>query len=152
MYYLRSTIILTATALLTSSADARHPYRHGRPGYVTGPDGHYQAVPTGTGYAASDIPQPYGNPPYNSSSPTGIVPYSPTGTAPAVANSRPKYLYGTTGGSKTFFTVALVTMAAALEVGGLFSIGVFESGYCCNCNKCVDLLSRCNIGVNGLDG
>jgi glucan 1,3-beta-glucosidase len=96
MHYLRSIVVLT-TALLTSSADARHPYRQGRPDYVTGPDGNYQAVPTSIEYTTYYIPKPTATQPCNSSSLTGALPYIPTGTAPAV-KARPTYLYGVNAG------------------------------------------------------
>jgi glucan 1,3-beta-glucosidase len=117
MYYLRSIAILTTAALLTSSADARHPHRQGRPGYVTGSDGNHQAVPTSIEYTTHtipkshathavptsieystyNIPKPYATQPSNSSSLTSALPYSPTGTAPAV-KARPTYLYGANAG------------------------------------------------------
>ena len=61
MRYLRSIVILIS-ALLTSSADARHPYRQGRPGYVTGPDGSYQAIPSSIEYTTYTIPKSYAVP------------------------------------------------------------------------------------------
>jgi glucan 1,3-beta-glucosidase len=96
MHYLRSIIALT-TALLTSSADARRPYRQGRPGYVTRPDGNYQAIPTSIEYTTYYIPKPSATQPCNSSKPTAALTYTPTGPAPAV-KARPTYLYGANAG------------------------------------------------------